>query len=417
MRRILTFTTLFPNGEQPRHGIFVETRLRKLLESGEAETRVVAPVPWFPTASSRFGRWGAYGRIQRMESRDGLSVSHPRFVALPGPLARLTPLSMAVGALPTVRRLIAEGFDFDLIDAHYYYPDGVAAALLGKWLGKPLVITARGSDITYWPSRPLPRRMIRWAARRASRNAAVSGALADGMSQLGFSGGRPAVLRNGVDLDLFYEEPREAVRALLGVSGVVALSVGNLIELKGHHLAIEALADVPDATLIVIGAGPEEPNLRALAAQRRMAARVRFLGVMPQSRLRAHYSAADLLILASSREGWPNVLLESMACGTPVVATRVWGIPEIVAAPEAGVLIDERSVPALRDGIFRLLAAGIDRRATRAYAARFGWEATTAAQLELFAEILGESGAATRPLAPPNKPANRAVGRPAPAGE
>ncbi len=417
MRRILTFTSLFPNSEQPRHGIFIETRLRKLVESGEVEARVVAPVPWFPAKSSRFGRLGACARVPFAESRDGVGVVHPRFVALPGPLARLTPMSMALGALPGVRRVIDAGFDFDLIDAHFYYPDGVAAALLGKWLRKPLVITARGSDITYWPSQPLPRRMMRWAAGRASRNAAVSSALADEMRRLGFPDGKSVVLRNGVDPNLFYEEPRDDARARLHLRGKVALSVGNLIELKGHHLAIEAIADMPDMTLIVIGTGPEEEALRALAARLGIADRVRFHGVMPQAALRSYYSAADLLILASSREGWPNVLLEAMACGTPVVATRVWGIPEIVAAPEAGVLIDEREVSALREGVRRLLAAGIDRRRTRAYAERFGWAATTAAQLAMFAEVIDEHGVSMRKTMPISERGPRSTSARAAAGE
>lgn len=389
MRRILTFTSLFPNVEQSRHGIFVETRLRKLLDSGRAEAQVVAPVPWFPFKARRFGRFGAFARIPRREVRNAIEVHHPRFLALPNVLGPATPMSMAIGSLPVVRQLLKSGFHFDLIDAHYYYPDGVAAALLGYWFEKPVVITARGSDITYWPSLPLPRKMILWAARRARCNAAVSRALADEMSRLGFPTGRTTVLRNGVDLDLFHEERRDDCRDRLGLDGVVVLSVGNLIELKGHHLAIEALSDFPEAVLVIVGAGPMEADLRLLAERLGMARRVRFVGVLPQVKLRAFYSAADLLVLASSREGWPNVLLESMACGTPVVATGVWGIPEIVGAPEAGVLIAERSVPALREGIRRLLGGKVDRAATRLYAERFSWDATTRAQLEVYDETLG----------------------------
>lgn len=292
---------------------------------------------------------------------------------------------MAIGALPLIRRVIASGFDFDVIDAHYYYPDGVAAALLAKWLGKPFVVTARGSDITYWPSERLPRKMILWASRHAARNAAVSAALADEMKRLGFTCGAAAVLRNGVDTELFHEEPRDSVRQRLGLGGVVAVSVGNLIELKGHHLAIEALLSLPDeVSLVIIGEGPEAQRLEELVTRNQLKSRVRFVGVIPQTELRAYYSAADLLILASSREGWPNVLLEAMACGTPVVATSVWGMPEIVAAPEAGVLISDRSAAALADGIRRLLKSNIERHRTRAYAEKFDWDATTRAQIEMF---------------------------------
>ena len=392
MRRILTFTSLFPNAEQPRHGIFIDTRLRQLLDSGEVEVEVVAPVPWFPFKQKCFGRYGAFARVPRRVMRGAAVVHHPRFLALPGPLGRITPLFLALGSLPVVRRMLKSGFDFDLIDAHYYYPDGVAAALLGQWLGKPVVITARGSDITYWPTLSLPRKMILWAAQRAARNAAVSRALVDEMMRLGFPSGRSCVLRNGVDLELFHPEPRDQCRNRLGLGeGTVVLSVGNLVELKGHHLVIEALATWPEMTLIIIGEGPMERSLRALVEQFGMASRVRFVGVLPQSELRAFYSAADLLVLASSREGWPNVLLESMACGTPVVATGVWGIPEIVGAPEAGVLAWERSVVALQHGIQTLLSDHVDRQATRAYAERFSWEATTKAQLRMYGDVMQEA--------------------------
>lgn len=394
MYRILTFTSLYPNPQQPRHGIFVETRLRQLLASGEAQARVVAPVPWFPFTAPGFGRFAAFARVPAQEQRHDIGVTHPRFLSVPGVTNRVSPVAMALGAMPAVKALLREGFDFDLIDAHYFYPDGVAAVLLGKWLGKPVVVTARGSDITLWPRFPLPRRMIRGAARAAGCCIAVSAALAQEMLRIGFPRERLAVVRNGVDLNLFTPEPRQAARARLGFSGITALSVGNLVELKGHHLAIEAMASVPDGRLVIIGAGPEEGRLRALAQRLGMAERVAFTGVLPQERLPAYYSAADFLILGSSREGWPNVLLEAMACGTPVVATRVWGMPEVVGAPAAGVLVGERSAAALRSGIAQLLAAPPDRRATRRYAEAFDWSATTRGQLEVFESVLAGQPAA-----------------------
>ena len=121
------------------------------------------------------------------------------------------------------------------------------------------------------------------------------------------------------------------------------LTVGNLVANKGHDLVLRALPDFPDACLLVIGEGGEERKLKDLARTLGIQERVRFLGAMPQEQLAAYYGAADALVLASSREGWPNVLLEAMACGTPVVSARVGGTPEIVAAPEAGVLMAERS--------------------------------------------------------------------------
>jgi glycosyltransferase involved in cell wall biosynthesis len=128
--------------------------------------------------------------------------------------------------------------------------------------------------------------------------------------------------------------------------------------------------------------------------------RVTFTGAIPQNQLKYHYSAADALILASSREGWPNVLLESMACGTPVVATRQWGTPEVVSAPEAGVLVYERTAGCVAAGLRQLLEKYPSRCATRAYAERFSWDETTEGQVRLFASILSRRAEQRAPTSP-----------------
>jgi len=199
------------------------------------------------------------------------------------------------------------------------------------------------------------------------------------------------VMRNGVDLQRFTPLPRAATRAALGLGeGPVLLSVGHLIERKGHHLAIEALASVrqrhPSARLVIVGAGEERAHLAALAARLGLTDAVTLAGAIPNEELARWYSAADLLILASSREGWANVLLEAMACGTPVVATRLWGTPEVLTDPVAGVLV-ERTVPSLADGVLQVLSRLPDPAAVRRYAEGFDWAATSKAQQSLFERL------------------------------
>jgi teichuronic acid biosynthesis glycosyltransferase TuaC len=396
--RILTFTTLFPNVEQQDHGIFVENRLRHLLGSRQVTAEIIAPVPWFPLTSPMFGRFARFARVPRREQRHGTSVRHPRYLSIPRVGMHLAPFLLYLGARRTARRLLADGFDFDLIDAHYFYPDGVAAALLGRELGKPVVITARGTDINLIADFRLPRRMILWAARRAAAIVTVCEALRTRLIELGAEGARIHTLRNGVDLVHFRPRDRDSARRNYNVEGTapVLLSVGHLIERKGHHLVIEALARLPSARLLIAGDGPERPALERLATRFGVAERVRFLGRVAHDTLAEIYSAADLLVLASSREGWANVLLEAMACGTPVAATKVWGTPEVVADPAAGLLVEPRTADAFVIAITRLLATPPSRAATRLYAERFSWDATTTGQLVLFQQVLAREQSHSR---------------------
>jgi len=386
--RLLTFSTLFPNSERPSNGVFVENRLRHLLADGRVESRVMAPVPWFPFRGKRFGDYGAFARVPRAETRHGIPVLHPRYPLIPRVGMTSAPAFMYVAMIGPVRDVLKSGYDFDLIDAHYFYPDGVAAALLGRRFAKPVVITARGTDLNLIPQYALPRRMIQWAAAQADGLITVCQALKDTLVALGAPDAKVSPLRNGVDLETFRPVDRAAARARLGVDGTVALSVGYLIERKGHHVIIEALADLPGVTLLIAGRGPEEQTLRALAERIGVTDRVRFLGQVAHEQLPEIYGAADLLILASSREGWANVLLEAMACGTPVAATNVWGTPEVVAVPEAGRLIQERTSAGVSEAVRALLATLPDRAATRAYAEGFSWEPTTEGQIALFEKVL-----------------------------
>ena len=394
MIRLLTFSTLYPNAANAAHGVFVEERLRKLVASGQVEARVVAPVPWFPFRSERFGDYGRFARAPEVEERHGLKVAHPRYLLLPRVGMNIAPWFLARAALPVLQRIRAEGFDFDAIDAHYFYPDGVAAAELARRLNVPFVVTARGSDITLLPDYPQPRRMIIQTAQQAAGMITVCQALKDGLVALGADGSRVTVLRNGVDLARFRPVEREQVRRELNLSGRVLLSVGWLITRKRHDLAIRALANLPDCTLLIIGTGPQEGALRALTASLGLDERVRFVGHVPQAELYRYYGAVDALLLCSEREGWANVLLESMACGTAVAATDVGGTAEVVTAPQAGVLIGAHTTEAVTEAVRTLFAHAPRREATRRYAEQFSWDETTQGQLRVFRAALAGSGSA-----------------------
>lgn len=386
--KTVTFTTLYPSSVRPRHGIFIEQRLRHLLETGEVESRVVAPSAWFPFQHPRFGEYATFARVPRAEERYGIPILHPRYVLLPKVGMSAAPFTMAQAARPVLARMIAEGFDFDAIDAHYLYPEGVAAAILGRHFRKPVIVSVLGDDAIVLPNFLLPRKMILWAVERSAGITTVCQALKDRLVEVGAPAGKVRVVLHGVDLELFRPVDREAVRARLGLAGRVLLSVGHLTRRKGHHLAVEALPELPGTTLLIAGDGWYEAGLREMAAAFGVADRVRFLGHVEQENLRDYYGAADALVLASNREGMANVLLESMACGTPVVATPVWGTPEAVTTPEAGVLMRDRSAAALVEAVRRLFASYPDRAATRRHAAGFRWERTSREHLELLRQAL-----------------------------
>ncbi len=345
-------------------------------------------MPWFPSTKPCFGGYAQLAATPKHETWNDIEVFHPRYPLPPKVGMTIAPLVLALGARSTLARLIRQGFDFDLIDAHYYYPDGVAAALLAQWFRKPVVITARGTDLNLISSYPLPRRMILWATQRAAASIGVCAALMGVLRHLGAESSKLHVLRNGVDLDRFHPLPPTEARISLGLPpGVLLLSVGNLVELKGHHIAVEILTQLPQAHLVIIGEGEERDRIREHARALGVMDRVILVGAVPNVELARWYSAADILILASNREGWANVLLESMACGTPVVATCRGGMPEVVRDPVAGRLVEVREGGAFAQAVSALLDSYPDRAAVRRYAEGFSWEATTQGQIELFRRI------------------------------
>jgi len=390
--QVLTFTNLYPSEVQPRHGIFIEHRVRQLAASGAASVRVVAPAPWVPRLARRLaGRHAVLAELPAAGRHHGIEVWRPRFPAVPRLTAWCNPLSMALAALPVMRRLQGQQ-DFDLIDAHFVYPDGAAAVLLAAWLDKPVAVTARGTDINEFPRYRVPRAWIRWVLRRADALIGVSTALRDAMLALGAPAERLEVLRNGVDLELFVPQTGRP----LDFGHPTWLSVGHLIRPKGHHRVIEALASVPEASLMIVGDGPEKQQLQQLAAELGVADRITWTGTLSQRELARHYAQADVTLLASEREGMPNVLLESLACGTPVIATRVGGCTEVISSPQAGVLMERGDAAGVVAAYRQLLAQHPSREAVRAHAERFAWAPTVERMVQLFGQLTACRGSGGR---------------------
>jgi teichuronic acid biosynthesis glycosyltransferase TuaC len=396
--RVLTLTSLFPSDARPRHGIFVETRLQQLVRDTGVDVRVIAPVPWFPFTASRFGSYARLAATPRMAVRkEGLRVIYPRYLMLPRLGVSLQPDSMARAAWSAVRSLERSGWSPDLIDAHYLYPDGVAAAIVARRIGVPFVMTARGTDVNVLSRLPGPGRRIRSAADEAAALVSVSEGLRAGLLALGIEPSKISVLRNGVDLSVFFEDDGDAARRQFGLPDreqKILVSVGNLVPEKGQALAMEALARIEGVHLVIVGDGPLAGELRSLAQSLGIAPRVTFLNPIPQEALRRLYSAASALLLTSTREGWPNVVLESLACGTPVVATDVGAVREMITDTAYGTVLATRSPIELADAVARHLSSPVPRDVLRKHAATYDWASVSKGQYELFKKALNATPSA-----------------------
>lgn len=394
--KVLTFTSLFPSEVRPRHGIFVETRLAHLVRDCPVDARVVAPVPWFPFRAPVFGQYARFAATPRRATRaNGVQVSYPRYLMLPRVGVAFQPDSMAYAAGPDIARWQRAGWQPELIDAHYLYPDGVAAALLAQRLRLPFVMTARGTDVNVLARTEGPAQRILWAAQRAAAVIAVSTRLKEVLVDLGVEPARIAVLRNGVDETIFQpEDPVDARRHLELPPAPLAVCVGNLVPEKGFDLAIESLQQLHDFHLVIVGDGPLRGELAQLARQQGVADRVSFLGAMPQQQLRHLYCAANVLLLTSTREGWPNVVLEAMACGTPVAATDVGAVGEMITQPHVGRIIHARDATVLSQAARELTSqASSTRQRIHEHALQFGWAPISAAQFEIMRGAVGHAPA------------------------
>jgi len=385
MLRVLTLATLFPDAGRPDFGRFVLRQTQALAARDGVEVIVAAPVGLPPWPLSLHPHYASRRRLAERETFEGLEVHRPRFRVLPRVGEAGAARALARAMLP-----LAEALKPNVLDAEFFWPDGVAAMHVARALGIPFSIKARGSDIAYWGTRSgiLPQMLA--AAEAADELLAVSAALKTDMAALGMPGEKIAVHHTGIDLDRFRPADKAAAKMRLGIEGPLLVSVGALVPVKGQALAIAALAALPGATLILAGEGPERARLEHEARRQGVAERVRFAGAVPHGALPPLLQAADAMVLPSEREGLANAWVEALACGVPLVVPDVGGAREVLDRPEAGRIAarDPRAIAAAVDAV---LAAAPDAERVRAAAARFSWEANGAAMHAHLARIAGRA--------------------------
>lgn len=378
---IVVFSSVFPSARQPAFGLFVRERMFRV--GGRLPLAVISPSPWFPLQGLfRLLKPGFRLGAARFERQDGFDVWHPRFLSVPGILKRFDGLFMALGAVLRMRRLKREG-RLDIIDAHFAYPDGYAASLLGRWLGVPVTITLRGTE-TRHARDPALIGPLQSGLRRASRIFAVSESLRQLVMAIDPALERVKVVGNGVDAEKFSPIVRNEARRFLGFAGTgpALVTVGGLVERKGFHRVIECIPALrrmfPDLEYLAIGGATPEGNwterIEKLVDLLELNDCVHLLGEVPPEKLKIALSASDVFVLATRNEGWANVLLEAMACGLPVVATNVGGNAEVVCSDQLGIIVPFGDREALADAITVALTRRWDRAFIRQYALRNSWD-------------------------------------------
>ena len=377
--RVLSLSTLYPNDVTPNFGVFVERQMQAVMKRGDVDLTMVNPLGIPPFPLSRHPRYRALTGLPGKELRGGVPVLRPRFRLIPGIGARFNAAAEAKAVLALVRQLHAE-HPFDLIDAQFFYPDGPAAVRIGRALGLPVSIKARGADIHHWGKDPATARQVLEAGQAADGLLAVAQGLADDMAVLGMDQDRITIHRTGLNADLFRPYDRKMCRDQLGLPRDVPVlaTVGALIPRKGQSFAIEALAQLPGAILVLAGKGEDENALKSQAERLGVADRVRFLGAVPHGELPVLLNAADVFVLPSSSEGLANAWVEALACGTPVVTTPIPGAQELITDPAWGRLVP-RDGTAIAAAVSELLADRPDPETVRAAVAEYSWEANAAA--------------------------------------
>jgi teichuronic acid biosynthesis glycosyltransferase TuaC len=359
--RVLAMTKVFPNAVFP----LIEPHIRQQYAAlGQiCDLEVLATIPWFPGAPllKQYSPAGQMAGAPRYEQIDGLRVFHPRFLLLPVVGLPIQGFLYAGSLVPTMLRYRRK---VDVILATWAYPDGVAAVLLGRLLQVPVVVEVIGSDINLVARMPAARFMLKQFLPHADRVVAVSQQLGRSVAELGVAESRIDVHSTGINRSIFYVREKNAAREQLGWTrpGRMLLFVGRLETAKGLFELVEAFsrlsAGQTDVCLVFVGEGTARQKLeeRAAASQ----GRIIVMGQRPLSEVPQWLGACDALVLPSWAEGTPNVVLEALACGRPVVATNVGGIPDLITDEKYGLLVAPKEVSGLAQALKAVLSRPSD---------------------------------------------------------
>lgn len=380
----ITFSKLFPNPAEPTRGLFVAEQVRAT--SAAVDWSLIAPAPYAPRVLAAFL---PRPHVPPTSEFDGVPVAHPRYNALPRRIAyRRVGRAMARAASSDFARIVAER-EVQFVHAHTLYPAGFAARELAREHALPCIVSVHGSDLYTNVTEPGWREDVRAVTADAAAIVCVSEKLAlDAIELAGADPAKTLVVPNTFDAGAF------TARTSPPTADGRLLCVGRLVPEKGHDILLDAVAtlaaDYPELCLRIVGDGIQMSALRTRADQAGIADRVEFVGTLSGERLADEYRMADLFVLPSLREGFGVVLVEALACGTPVVATDSGGPSDIVDTSALGEIVDVGDAGALAQGV-RAALERIDRFDPAAISQtvrdRYSHEAVGARLARLYEEV------------------------------
>jgi glycosyltransferase involved in cell wall biosynthesis len=379
--RVLFYSSIFPRSWNVTLGIYCLHVCRALCDLGH-DVRVVSPRGWMEPRKSARPASGV----------DGIPIEYPTYFYPPRVLQSEYDRFMALSSRRAMRRAMKE-LRPDAVLSYWAHPDGAVAARFARAAGIPSGVIVGGSDVLVLARHPGRRQ--RSVVRALHANDAiitVGRDLARAVEALGIPSRKVHVVYQGVDMDLFSPGPRSEARKRLGIetAGKVLVAVGSLLPVKGIDVLLDAMARLSrerrDVRLYLVGDGKSRVDLEAQARRLGLEAVVFFKGKVDQRQLPDWYRAADLTVLASRSEGVPNVLRESLACGTPFVATKVGGVAEIAEGTPCRLVLPE-DVAALAEAIDRALAEPARDGNQVIPAGLLTWKASTQQIVDLFRSL------------------------------
>ena len=393
---ILSLSLVYPNPLEPGLGLFVRSRLQNM--AALAGVEVIAPVPVLDYSSPTRKLWPNGIPSHRMDT-NVVTVRHPRWIYPPGG----TPANVLCLFLRLIWPLarLRQTFRFQVIDAHFGYPEGVVAALLAGIFGCPFLVTLRGSEPIF--ARYRYRRLcLKWALRRASAVITVSEALRDFAKELGAEPSRVKTIPNGIDESVFFPRQRVTCRLKYGIAPDTHAIVcaGELIEAKGHHLVIRVVNELTKGGMnvelfiaggVARGGAPFDTEIRQLISELGMDTRIHLLGWVNQEDLAELMTAADVFCLASFTEGWPNVVNEALACGAPVVASNVGAVPHMIPTNEYGYVVPAKDPVALYDALKAVLLREWNRAEIAEWGRSRSWDQVGREAVTLIRQVMSEA--------------------------